>query len=39
MDDGMDTDLLPVFIGYNRPNILEFQAGNLTMGLPYRFTV
>jgi hypothetical protein len=39
MDDGMETDLLPVYIGSNRPNIFEFQAGNLKVGLPYRFTV
>jgi hypothetical protein len=38
MDDGMRTDLLPIYIGKNRPDILLFSAGGLTTGLPYRFT-
>jgi hypothetical protein len=38
MDDGRKADLHPVFIGSNRPDILEFQMGDLTTGLPYRFS-
>lgn len=39
MDDGYFTDLLPVYIGSNRPDILEFTVSDLTTGLPYRFSV
>jgi hypothetical protein len=39
MDDGTNTDLLPIYIGTNRPDILSYQVGNLETGLPYRFTV
>ncbi len=38
-DDGRNTDLLPVYIGINRPDVLRFVVGNLTKGLPYRFSV
>ena len=39
VDDGRNTDLLPVYIGSNRPDVLRFVVGNLTKGLPYRFSV
>jgi hypothetical protein len=39
MDDGYYTNLLPVFEGSNRPDILAFTVTGLTTGLPYRFTV
>lgn len=39
MDDGTNTDLLPIYIGSNRPDVLEFEIGDLTTGLPYRFNV
>jgi hypothetical protein len=39
MDDGTNTDLLPIYIGTNRPDVLSYQVGDLTTGLPYRFTV
>jgi hypothetical protein len=39
MDDGFKTDLLPIYIGYNRPDVLSFTIGGLTTGLPYRFSV
>ena len=39
MDDGFKTDLKPVYIGYNRPDVLSFTVGGLTTGLPYRFSV
>lgn len=38
MDDGTNSDLLPVFIS-NKPNVFTYTIGNLTVGLPYRFTV
>lgn len=37
MDDGQNTDLVPIYINKNRPDILQFEVGNLTAGLPYRF--
>ena len=39
MDDGTNTDLLPVYIGRNRPDVFKYTVGNLTTGLPYRFSV
>ena len=39
MDDGQRTDLLPIYIGLNKPDVLSFAAGGLTTGLPYRFSV
>lgn len=39
MDDGTNTDLLPVYIGTNRPDVFKYTVGNLTTGLPYRFSV
>ena len=39
MDDGSGTDLLPVYIGDNRPDLLTYTVGNLLTGLPYRFSV
>jgi hypothetical protein len=39
VDDGRNTDLLPVYIGVNRPDVLSFTVSGLTKGLPYRFSV
>jgi hypothetical protein len=39
MDDGKYGVLTPVYIGVNRPDILYYTVGNLTTGLPYRFTL
>jgi hypothetical protein len=39
MDDGSNTDLLPIYIGKNKPDVLKFEIGGLTKGLPYRFSV
>jgi len=39
MDDGINGEFKPVFIGTNRPDILSFVAGDLKTGLPYRFQV
>lgn len=39
MDDGLTTDLLPVYVGSSRPDVLRFVATELTTGLPYRFAV
>lgn len=39
VDDGRNTDLLPVYIGPNRPDVLSFTVGGLKKGLPYRFSV
>lgn len=39
MDDGKNGDIKPVFVGSNRPDILTYTVGDLTTGLPYRFTV
>jgi hypothetical protein len=39
VDDGRNTDLLPVYIGINRPDVLSFIVGSLKTGLPYRFSV
>jgi len=39
VDDGRNTDLLPVYIGINRPDVFSFTVGGLTKGLPYRFSV
>ena len=39
MDDGQRTDLLPIYIGLSQSDIFTFQAGGLTTGLPYRFSV
>jgi len=39
MDDGTNTDLMPIYNGTNKPHILHYQVGNLLTGLPYRFTV
>ena len=38
MDDGKNSDLVPVYIGSSRPDILQFETGELETGLPYRFT-
>ena len=39
MDDGQRTDLLPVYIGTNRADVLSFVVGGLRTGLPFRFSV
>jgi hypothetical protein len=39
IDNGDDTDPVPVYIGTNRPDILSFVVGGLTTGLPYQLTV
>jgi hypothetical protein len=39
MDDGVNQDPRPVFIGRGRPEVLEYTAGGLTVGLPYLFLV
>lgn len=39
VDDGRNTDLLPVYIGLNRPDVLSFTVSGLNKGLPYRFSV
>jgi len=39
MDNGDDTDPVPIYIGVNRPDILNFEVGGLITGLPYRLTV
>jgi len=39
VDDGRNTDLLPVYIGINRPDVLNFTVSSLKKGLPYRFSV
>lgn len=39
MDDGLNTDLFPVYIGTNRPDLFTYTVGGLTTGLPYRFSV
>jgi hypothetical protein len=37
MDDGTHTDLLPVYVSDNKPNVRKFEVAELVMGLPYRF--
>ena len=39
MDDGQNGQFTKVFIGTNRPDILTYQVGGLTTGLPYQFYV
>jgi len=39
MDDGWNGEFKAIFIGSNRPDILNYQVGDLTPGLPYRFYV
>ena len=39
MDNGDDTDPVPIYIGTNRPDVLSFVVGGLTTGLPYQLTV
>jgi len=39
MDNGEQTDLVPIYIGENQPDVLHYLVGNLTTGLPYRFSV
>ena len=39
MDNGVDLDLEPVYIGMHRPELLEYTVGGLTTGLPYLFSV
>jgi hypothetical protein len=39
MDNGINGEFKPVFIGTNRPDILHFTSGDLKTGLPYRFYV
>ena len=39
VDDGRNTDLLPVYIGNNRPDVLSFVVGGLSTGFPYRLSV
>lgn len=38
-DDGFYTDLLPIYIGEGRQDVLEFTARDLVKGRPYRFSV
>ena len=37
MDDGTNTGLVPIYNGFNRPDVLQFSVGIKTVGLPYRF--
>jgi len=39
IDDGVTQDLLPVYIGMNRPELLEYSIGDLSTGLPYLLSV
>lgn len=39
MDDGKNGDISAKYVGTNRPDILTYTVGDLTTGLPYRFTV
>lgn len=39
MDDGLNKDVQPIYIGLNWPDILEYTAGGLTTGAPYLFSV
>jgi hypothetical protein len=39
MDDGLNKDLQPVYIGMNIPDITQYTAGGLTTGSPYLFSV
>jgi len=39
MDDGKHSDLVPVYKGESRPDVLQFTATNLHAGLPYRFSI
>lgn len=39
MDNGKNGNIKHVYIGNNRPDILSYTVGDLTTGLPYRFTV
>lgn len=39
MDSGAHTDILPIYIGTNQPDVHHHQVGNLTTGLSYRFSV
>jgi hypothetical protein len=39
MDDGRNSDIESIYIGTNRPDITEYTTGDLTAGLPYRFTL
>lgn len=39
MDDGINGEFKPIFIGTYRPDILTFTAGDLETGFPYRFYV
>jgi hypothetical protein len=38
IDDGVNQDLMPVYVGRERPEILEYTVGDLTTGLPYLFS-
>ena len=38
IDDGVNQDLMPVYVGVNRPEILTYTVGDLTTGLPYLFS-
>jgi hypothetical protein len=35
MDNGKSGALTPIYIGTNRPDVLEYTVGDLTTGLPY----
>lgn len=39
MDDGINGEFKPIFIGTNRPDVLTYQVGDLITGRPYRFYV
>jgi hypothetical protein len=39
MDNGKNGNFNQVYIGSNRPDITSYTVGDLTTGLPYRFTV
>lgn len=39
MDDGLNKDLKPVYVGMHIPDITEYTAGGLTTGFPYLFSV
>jgi len=39
VDNGQYGDIAPVYIGTNRPDVLEYTVSDLSTGYPYRFTV
>lgn len=39
MDDGKLGTMTPIYNGTNRPDLTSYKVGDLTTGLPYRFSV